>query len=99
MCFHNWRLYEKPKYKSYKHICSKCGKIKEFKKNKDRSYNYIFCPTCGIELKLTNAYVNVKNKDDNEYYEYKCLRCGAIHYFNFDIAPVPIKCNEDGYIL
>ncbi len=62
-------------------------KSKLFNKFKDKQTTFCYCPNCKNELISSDSFVS-----DEEFVTYKCVKCGAISEWDFDVF-VPFLLN------
>jgi len=54
-----------------------------------------FCE-CGNELVHSNSFVGERDLNHTTVFDYKCSNCGEIQFWNPDVIPGLIRCDENG---
>ena len=74
-------------------------RITNAKKERDKAllnlYGCIIICDCGNELISTNSFVDDQGTGPKNIVKYKCKKCGKELYYNFDVAPAPLRYGKD----
>jgi len=54
------------------------------------------CSGCNKWLSKMGEDIHIFTRQRDWGYSWECGNCGTISFWNAIIAPVPIRCNEDG---
>ncbi len=59
-------------------------------------FNDIKCNNCGEWFSISGVRFNHEYKNCDWGYQVKCGQCKHVGYWNCEIAPFPVRCDEKG---